>query len=354
MADALADYALLEHVGTGGLGELYRARDTRLGRTAAVKVVRPELVPTASAQQSFIAAVGALRGLSHPNIASLYDVGEEGGRVFLALEWVNGAPLRSLVAGQPLNVRRAVAFGAELANALADAHARDQLHGDITADTILITPTEHAKLLDFGLADWTRGGELRRRARSGQPEGHEAVRRAAAYVAPEQVGTGAPTTTAELFSLGVVIYEMLTGRLPFTGAAVDLVLQEAAGAKAVPPSQINSGVPEELDRIVARAMFPDPAKRCQSAAALAAELRSVGAILEIREGDREPPTAIRRARRPAGRSTRRRRWPAIVAAVVVVAAAGMVWGSCQLDWWPSARASYGDTVDSPRISVNRS
>jgi len=139
-------------------------RDTRQGRTAAVKVVRPDLVPTAAAQRHFIDAVGGLRGLSHPNIASLYDVGEEAGTVFLAIEWVKGVPLRSLVAGQPLKVRRAISFGAELANALADAHARDQLHGDITADTILITSTAHAKLLDFGLANWTPGGQLRRRA----------------------------------------------------------------------------------------------------------------------------------------------------------------------------------------------
>ena len=110
MADALARDALLEHDGTGGLGDLYRARDTRQGRTAAVKVVRPDLVPTAAAQRDFIDAVGGLRGLSHPNIASLYDVGEEAGTVFLAIEWVKGVPLRSLVAEQPLKIRRAISF----------------------------------------------------------------------------------------------------------------------------------------------------------------------------------------------------------------------------------------------------
>ncbi len=327
MADSLAHYALLEHVGTGGLGDLYRARDTRHGRTAAVKVVRPDLVPTAAAQRDFIDAVSGLRGLSHPNIASLYDVGEEAGTVFLAIEWVKGVPLRSLIAGHPLKVRRAVDFGAELANALADAHARDQLHGNITADTILITPTEHAKLLDFGLANWTRGGQLRRRARTGRSDGDASVRRAAAYVAPEQVGHGAPTATAELFSLGVVLYEMLTGQLPFAGDSVELVLRQAAGSQAVPPSQVNSRVPEELDRIVARALSSDAAARYQSAAAFAAELRSVGAILDIREGDREPPMAARRRRRSVGRP-RRRRWPAVVAALVAAAAGGILWTSC--------------------------
>ena len=325
MAEALAHYALLEHVGTGGLGDLYRARDTRQGRTAGVKVVRPELLPDAAAQQAFIESVNALRDLSHPNIASLYDVGEDTGRFFLAVEWVKGEQLRSLVAGHPLKVRRAVSFGAELSNALADAHARDQLHGDITSDTILITPTEHAKLLDFGLSAWTRGGELRRRATAGQAGGDEATRRAAGYVAPEQVGSAEPTPAAELFSMGVVLYEMLTGRLPFVGESVDQVLQQSAQAAAPPPSQLNSHVSEELDSIVARALAPDPEARCQSAAALAAELRSVGAILEIREGDREPPTAVRRVRRSRAR---RRRWPAVIAVLAALAVGGALWGSC--------------------------
>ncbi len=136
---------------------------------------------------------------------------------------------------------------------------------------------------------------------------------------------GAPTTTAELFSLGVVLYEMLTGQLPFVGDSVELVLRQAAGSKAVPPSQVNSQVPEELDRIVARALSSDAAERYQSVAAFAAELRSVVAILDIREGDREPTMAARR--RPVGRP-RRRRWPGVVAALVTVAAGGMLWTNC--------------------------
>ena len=144
-------------------------------------------------------------------------------------------------------------------------------------------------------------------------------------MAPEQVSHGAPTTTAELFSLGVVLYEMLTGQLPFVGDSVELVLRQAAGSKAVPPSQVNSQVPEELDRIVARALSSDAAERYQSAAAFAAELRSVVAILDIREGDREPTMAARR--RPVGRP-RRRRWPGVVAALVTVAAGGMLWTNC--------------------------
>ena len=326
MAEALAHYALLEHVGTGGLGDLYRARDTRQGRTAGVKVVRPELLPDAAAQQAFIESVNALRDLSHPNIASLYDVGEDTGRFFLAVEWVKGEQLRSLVAGHPLKVRRAVSFGAELSNALADAHARDQLHGDITSDTILITPTEHAKLLDFGLSAWTRGGELRRRATAGQAGGDEATR------AGRRVrGTGAGRQRRTDPGGRAILDGRRAVRDADGPAAVRRRVRGPsapagrAQAAAPPPSQLNSHVSEELDSIVARALAPDPEARCQSAAALAAELRSVGAILEIREGDREPPTAVRRVRRSRAR---RRRWPAVIAVLAALAVGGALWGSC--------------------------
>lgn len=326
MTDSLGHYALLEHVGTGGLGELYRARDTQHGRTTAVKVVRPALVRDPAARGEFLQRTALLRELSHPNIASVYDVGDDSGKVFLAVEWVKGEPLKSLVTGHPLKVRRAVDFGAELANALADAHARDHLHGDVTADTVVITPTEHAKLLDYGLAEWTTGGAARRRAAAKSSDTDEATLRAAAYVAPEQVGRGSgATVAAELFSLGVVLYEMLTGRLPFVADSVAGVLELAAASRLTPPSQVNTSVPADLDRIITQALASDPEVRYQSAASLAAELRSVAVILDIREGDREPPTALRRPRR---RPRRRSRWPFAVAAIVAAAAAGMFWRGC--------------------------
>ena len=186
MGDTLGHYALLERIGVGGLGDVYRARDTKFGRTTAIKVIRPELAADSRFRRQFLRQTSALRSLSHPNIATLFEVGEDQGRLFLAIEWVVGEPVRAAVAGRALNVRRAVDFAVELADALADGHAQMLVHGDITSDTVVLTPTEHAKLLDFGLSAWTRGGEIRRQLMARRAPPTEQALCAARYLSPEQ------------------------------------------------------------------------------------------------------------------------------------------------------------------------
>jgi TolB-like protein len=277
-------YKLLEHIGTGGLGEVYRARDTRLGRTVAIKFPPPSLMADPVRREALLRHAAAMARLSHPSIATLFEVGEENDRIYLVFEYVPGDYLSGVIAGRPLNPRRAIEFGIQLADALGEAHAEELVHGDIHADSILVTPKDRAKLLDFGFA------------RSLAPEA--------------QAEASSPSD--DILAVGCVLFEMLTGRRPFTASP----RQAAPRASAVTP-----GVPVELDPILARAVALDPGVRYQTAATLAAELRGVAAILDIRTAANEAELADER---PAARDRLR---PALFVLVMVslVAAGSWIW-----------------------------
>ena len=198
MLDAIAHYKVLGPLGAGGLGEVYRARDTRVGRTVAVKVLPPEITRDPDRLRALLDAAKVAAAVSHPNIAALFEVGEDAGRQFLVFEFVPGDPLNALIEGRALNVRRAVELAIQLADALADAEALDLMHGDIRPATIVVTSKDRAKLMNFGLAAFTAGGASRRTA---FPR----------YVAPEQAGGAVGDIRSDIFSLGAVLFEMLTG-----------------------------------------------------------------------------------------------------------------------------------------------
>src|SRR5262249_3378582 len=151
-------YKILDRIGAGGMGEVYRARDTRLGRTVAIKVLAADVANDPSRRDRFLREARAAAALSHPNIAALYEVGEDHGQLFLAFEFVPGSPLTTIIGGRPLNPRRAVDFAIQIADALADAHAAGIVHRDIKPANVIVTPKDKAKVLDFGLATWTSGG----------------------------------------------------------------------------------------------------------------------------------------------------------------------------------------------------
>jgi serine/threonine protein kinase len=245
MLEPLAHYKVLDRIGSGGLWEVYRARDLRLGRTVAIKLPTNVLKNDRAA---FLRDANAAIGLSHPNIAALYEVGEERGELFLVFEFVPGEPLSKIIAGRPLNPRRAVQFAVQVADALAEAHAIGIIHGAIEPDNIVVTPRGHAKVLDFGLAAWKVKGAAR----------------SLAYMSPEQARGETVDHRTDTFSLGAVLYEMLVGSPPFQGkipAALTLV-----------------------EPIVSRALEKGADNRFQSAAIFAAELRAVHESLEQRAG----------------------------------------------------------------------
>jgi eukaryotic-like serine/threonine-protein kinase len=284
---AIAHYNLLERIGQGGLGEVYRARDMKVGRTVALKLAPDSAFADAAAREMFLEDARAAATLSHPNIATLFDVGEYDGGCYLAYEFASGVTLRQEMSGRPENPRRAVELAVQIADALADAHSGGVLHGDLRPDTIFVTQKGSAKVLDFGMSRWTRGGKTRARAAS-SPEslGADAVR-VVGYMSPEQALGGSVDPRSDVFSLGVVLYEMLTGQNPFSAPSAAQTVVNVTSAP-VPSSHAAVTASADLDAIVGRAMAKEIDKRHQSAAAFSAELRSVGAILDVRSGDSVP------------------------------------------------------------------
>jgi serine/threonine-protein kinase len=310
MPEAVGHYKLLERIGAGGLGEVYRARDTNLGRTVAIKFPPPELTTDPVRRGALLQQAHAVTGLSHPSIATLFDVGEEGGRIYLVFEYVPGQQLSTVIGGRPLNPRRAIELGIQLADALAEAHAEDLVHGDIRPDNIVVTPKDRAKFLDFGMFAFTRGGAARDARGSRNP---------APYAPPANEDEDVAGADRDIFELGCLLFEMLTGRQPFG---------DSRGQPAPLPSIIIRAIPTELDPVVGRAIALDRQARYHSAATLSAELRGVAAILDIRAAANEAEFVDDR---PSGVS-RLRTW--LLVGLVLGAGTGLwVWqDGARLHW----------------------
>ena len=290
MPEAIGHFKILEPLGSGGLGDVYRARDTRLGRTVAVKVIGPSIARDPARLDALHDMAIRLTKLSHPNIAMLFEGGQDGDQRYLVFEYVQGEPLASLINGRPLNVRRALEFAINLADGLAEAHAAGFTHGDIRPDTIMITPKDRAKFMNFGLSRFTAGGAMR-------------ATTAVVYVAPEELAGQPPDARSDIYSLGAVLFEMLTGRQRARG----LVL-----------SSLNPNVPPELEQVVTRMLASNVDTRAQSAATVAAELRSVAAILDTRTEAEEAAAAFE----THGRVDARRRRGVMVGLIVLLVLAG--------------------------------
>lgn len=264
----IAHYNLLERIDSAGLGDLYRARDTRRGRTVGVRVLPAGFT---SDQAGLIERARAVQVLSHPNAITVFDVGEHDGRVYLVFEFLKGRSLRLEMGGRPVNVRRAVDMTIQIADAVAEAHAAGFTHGGLSPDSVVITAKGNAKIPAFDLAVQS-GLEYR----DGQARLHD-------YDAPEEARGQAPDDRSDIYSVGAILYEMLTMRRPMH-----------RGASA--PGASNPNVTKELDAAVLKAVAPNPDLRYQSVAALAGELRSISAALELDDDgvvDRtEPPPSV--------------------------------------------------------------
>jgi serine/threonine protein kinase len=325
--DSLGHYKVLDRIGAGGIGEVYRARDTRLGRTVAIKVLSPAVAADPQRRERFLRDARMSSVLSHPNIVALYEVGEDNGQIFLVFEFAPGDTLKAAIGGQAWNPRRALDLTIQIADALADAHAAGIVHRDIKPENIIVTPKGNAKIVDFGLSAWTNGAAARERAAAVMATGVGEVEGPIAYLSPEQV-IGEPVDhRTDIFSLGILLFEMLTGRVPFSGATPSALALQIVQATAPEPSSLNKALPRELDSIVAKALAKSLDHRYESAATMAAELRAVGAILDVRseviEAASPPPVVVTAPRSPGAPRSSRAGW--LVGFLLLAIVAALLW-----------------------------
>jgi serine/threonine protein kinase len=292
----LGAYQLLERVGAGALGEVFRARDTRHGRTVAVKRIPAVLAADSRRLTALEQAAARLGAVSHPGVAMLYECACDDGQWFLAQEFVAGQPLVQLLGGHPLNPRRALDLAIEMADALAALHAAGLVHGDVRPESVMVSQKGHAKLLDAGLGAFTGAGAIRASAagRLGAlaPETLPVVR----ALSPEEAMGEGGDARADVFGLGVVLYEMLTGQPPFGKATADEALLAVLRVTPPSPSRRQPKASGELDLVVSRALSKSLAGRYQSAARMADDLRAARTSLDAEIAQTPAPgAAVKRA-----------------------------------------------------------
>ena len=259
-----AHYVVLEALGNGGMGVLYKAEDTRLHRTVALKVLPLRFTNDPVAKERFLREARTASALDHQNICAIFDVGESAdGRLFLAMPCYQGETLRSRLARGPLGLEEALGIAKQIARGLAKAHRLGIVHRDIKPENLMLTTEGVVKILDFGIAKLSGSSDLTgTEHRIGTPS----------YMAPEQSRKGTVDSRADLWALGVVLYEMLTGRRPFGGANPLAVLQAIQYGVPEPISQLRPGVPSRLEKVVARLLMKNPKARYPDAESVLADL----------------------------------------------------------------------------------
>jgi serine/threonine-protein kinase len=301
----ISHYKILEKLGEGGMGVVYKAEDTKLKRTVALKFLSPKTLVDPQDKDRFLHEAQASAALSHPSICHVYEIDEIEGQAFIAMEHLEGRSLKELIESGPLSLSDELNLAVRIAEGLQEAHEKGVVHRDVKPANIMVTPKGQAKIMDFGLAVSARKAAV---TQEGTTLG------TVAYMSPEQTRGEKVDRRSDIWSLGAVLYEMVTGRRPFKGDYEPAVVYSIQNESPEPPTALRTGVPMELERVIVKALAKAPRERYQHVEEMLVDLRSV--VRRLGSGRDEPETSRPRARA--------RRWIYAIAGVLVAASSAVV------------------------------
>ena len=316
----ISHYKILEELGSGGMGVVYKAEDLKLKRTVAMKFVVSRMLKKQEDKTRFLREAQTAASLNHPHICTIYHIDEVEDSTFIVMEYIEGQSLKEIIGKGPLEPEKALDFAMQIVGGLQEAHEKDIVHRDIKSSNIMVTPRDQVKIMDFGLAKMVNKSQLTETA---------SIMGTVAYMSPEQASGGTIDQRSDIWSLGVVLYEMLSGHVPFWGEPEQLTLHSILNKQHEPITDLRSNIPYELERIVDKCLEKDPSHRYQHANEL---------LLDLQRFKKETESGVIPRTKPIWHKKRAKKLMSfVVPGIMVFAAAVLAAGYFLFDWFrPSA------------------